>query len=630
MGYFHELEPRRLLAFAGPDGFGYAASQTAFENLDLVPGQAGVTSFLDDNDDDPALITIPGHSFSFYGTSYTQLYVTPNGLITLGAPPPGDAYNNTDLTTSPTQPTIAPLWDDFLTNTVGTGSGPLNDVLLYTVDTANSRLIIEWNCVRSVSAPSSQFVTFQAILQLDTGSSPGSITFNYPDLDLANLFSDGYGATVGIKAAGAQGPNTLLIKGDHTTISEVSSQTAVNIAIVPPGGSGSISGFVYQDADYDQSFAGADAPLTGLTIWLDLDNDANLDPGEPAQITSAGNYNFSGLADGSYHVRVAGTTHWLPIPAPIAVVSGGGAVSGINLPLVARAYSGTSGNDTFLIRPKPASSNYEVVVNGSTIYLVPPTVPPLVFDGLDGNDTLTLSAALPFHADFHGGTNSADHDTLNINAGAYTYSGDMGVYSAHLHVNVSAGAGITFTGGSQRLGSVNVLGNMTMAANGNSVFQVDTITIGAAGRIDLTDNDLVVENMPFTTVRDMVFAGFGSPTGLSSSSSDGSQILALFDNGLIGATDWIDRSIGANAIVGKYTYFGDANFDGQVTGDDYTIVDSNLNTTPPPGFAWLSGDMNLDGIVTGDDYTTIDSNLNLGVGDPLAPSARPRDLLQEA
>jgi len=43
---------------------------------------------------------------------------------------------------------IAPLWDDFLTNTVGTGSGPLNDVLLYTVDTANSRLIIEWNCVR--------------------------------------------------------------------------------------------------------------------------------------------------------------------------------------------------------------------------------------------------------------------------------------------------------------------------------------------------------------------------------------------------------------------------------------------------------------------------------------------------
>jgi len=58
-----------------------------------------------------------------------------------------------------------------------------------------------------------------------------------------------------------------------------------------------------------------------------------------------------------------------------------------------------------------------------------------------------------------------------------------------------------------------------------------------------------------------------------------------------------------------------------VTGDDYTIIDSNLNTTPPTGFEWLSGDANLDGIVTGDDYTTIDSNLGLGVGNPLSASA---------
>jgi hypothetical protein len=73
--------------------------------------------------------------------------------------------------------------------------------------------------------------------------------------------------------------------------------------------------------------------------------------------------------------------------------------------------------------------------------------------------------------------------------------------------------------------------------------------------------------------------------------------------------------------VGKYTYFGDVNFDGQVTGDDYTIIDSNLNTTPPVGFEWLSGDANLDGIVTGDDYTTIDSNLGLGSGNPLSPAS---------
>jgi hypothetical protein len=55
--------------------------------------------------------------------------------------------------------------------------------------------------------------------------------------------------------------------------------------------------------------------------------------------------------------------------------------------------------------------------------------------------------------------------------------------------------------------------------------------------------------------------------------------------------------------------------------DDYTIIDSNLNTTPPIGLAWLRGDSNLDGIVTGDDYTTIDSNLGLGTSNPLSPAS---------
>src|SRR4029078_5662138 len=75
--------------------------------------------------------------------------------------------------------------------------------------------------------------------------------------------------------------------------------------------------------------------------------------------------------------------------------------------------------------------------------------------------------------------------------------------------------------------------------------------------------------------------------------------------------------IAPNASVGKYTYFGDLNFDGQVTGDDYGTIDANLNTTPAPGRAWLRGDANLDGVVTGDYYGTIDATLGNGVGNPL-------------
>jgi hypothetical protein len=70
-------------------------------------------------------------------------------------------------------------------------------------------------------------------------------------------------------------------------------------------------------------------------------------------------------------------------------------------------------------------------------------------------------------------------------------------------------------------------------------------------------------------------------------------------------------------VIGKYTYFGDANLDGQVTGDDYSFIDANLNTTPAPGIARISGDLNFDGTVSGDDYSFIDANLGQGTGNPL-------------
>jgi hypothetical protein len=121
-----------------------------------------------------------------------------------------------------------------------------------------------------------------------------------------------------------------------------------------------------------------------------------------------------------------------------------------------------------------------------------------------------------------------------------------------------------------------------------------------------------------------VTQGLGAgTTGIDSSTSTGQTRLALFDNALLGTpmASWRGEAIAPTAIVGKYTYFGDVNIDGQVTGDDYTVVDANLNSTPPVGLEWLRGDANTDGSVTGDDYTVIDANLGQGVGNVLTPSA---------
>jgi hypothetical protein len=57
----------------------------------------------------------------------------------------------------------------------------------------------------------------------------------------------------------------------------------------------------------------------------------------------------------------------------------------------------------------------------------------------------------------------------------------------------------------------------------------------------------------------------------------------------------------------KYTYYGDANLDGQVDGSDYTKIDNGFNNHLT---GWLNGDFNYDSAVDGSDYTLIDNAFN--------------------
>src|SRR5206468_338966 len=125
------------------------------------------------------------------------------------------------------------------------------------------------------------------------------------------------------------------------------------------------------------------------------------------------------------------------------------------------------------------------------------------------------------------------------------------------------------------------------------------LTLNTSGTLDLNDNDLVVAYgggpNPFTSIRDSVFNGYSSTpdpskTGIISSTGQtvGNTILAMIDNALVGASDWplgSGQTIPPNSVIGKYTYFGDMDFDGQVTPGDYGILDANLGTTAPIGIA---------------------------------------------
>ena len=60
-----------------------------------------------------------------------------------------------------------------------------------------------------------------------------------------------------------------------------------------------------------------------------------------------------------------------------------------------------------------------------------------------------------------------------------------------------------------------------------------------------------------------------------------------------------------------YTLLGDANLDGTVNSEDFTLFSENLSDAVVAG--WDRGDFNYDGLVNSEDFTLLSDNLNLAV-----------------
>jgi autotransporter-associated beta strand protein len=157
---------------------------------------------------------------------------------------------------------------------------------------------------------------------------------------------------------------------------------------------------------------------------------------------------------------------------------------------------------------------------------------------------------------------------------------------------------------------------MNTPAGTNALLLVDAMTIGATGLLHLADADLLWDyttTSPYGTAKTLVADGRNTGTRgiVTAGGSSGNQVLAVVDNAAWAKTDFRGVAIDPTTVVGKFTYFGDSNLDGKVTGDDYVAVDANLGST---NAQWFQGDFNFSGTVTGDDYVAIDANLGAGTG----------------
>ena len=198
-----DFEVRTSGRSGGPDDFGYT-----FTDSNTLGGPAygwieisGTGTEVLSNSDDSWVEDIGlGFFFNYYGTDYSQLAISNNGLLFSGGTT--WQYVNTPITQTPgVHGFIAPFWDDIITyDSRGAGT-----IYYQTLGNAPNRMfVVEWYDNKHYSNSDSG-VTFEAILY--EGSN--NILFQYKDVDFGNVYwavggdnppyDNGGSATVGIE-----------------------------------------------------------------------------------------------------------------------------------------------------------------------------------------------------------------------------------------------------------------------------------------------------------------------------------------------------------------------------------------------------------------------------------------------
>ena len=185
-------------------------------------------------------------------------------------------------------------------------------------------------------------------------------------------------------------------------------------------------------------------------------------------------------------------------------------------------------------------------------------------------------------------------------------------------------------GGSATVASLTLTGGATLsvAANGDRVLRTSNLMIAGTSKLNLNDNDLILDYSGATPMSDVVskiVQGRGaSPTGIYSpqaNASGGLTALAVAEArdvlGIAGSENasFSGQSVDATCVLVKYTYGGDANLSGSVDVDDYGQIDFNSSIGGViPGF--FNGDFDFSGTQDVDDYGIIDFVVNIQ-GSPL-------------
>jgi len=175
--------------------------------------------------------------------------------------------------------------------------------------------------------------------------------------------------------------------------------------------------------------------------------------------------------------------------------------------------------------------------------------------------------------------------------------------------------------------TVSTGGTAIVDADGNRVINTQGLNLAGTAKLDLNDNDLLLDYTgatQYASIQAKIASGrnggLWNGAGIISTAAknrvpknttlgilEGSDFKAFY-----GAAATFDgQALDTSAILVKYTWYGDTDFNGVVNFDDYARADSGF-TLHKTG--WVNGDFDGNGAVNFDDYSLIDLAFNTQVG----------------
>jgi len=233
---------------------------------------------------------------------------------------------------------------------------------------------------------------------------------------------------------------------------------------------------------------------------------------------------------------------------------------------------------------------------------------------------LPLTIASNTTIDVAAGATLKISDPVTVNAGKSITQTGAGAVVYESTVDVLTGGGLEIRSGGSHMTGLNLdaHASATFSTGSGSAARADALSVNHTATIDMTNSDLVTSTDQ-AAVQAMVNSGRNggawNGTGMTSTAAarqvSHATTLGVMSgaeyNSVGGTGNFSGQAYAANDTLVKYTWYGDSDFNGIVSFDDYARLDAGFNNHQT---GWSHGDFDGNNTVNFDDYVLADLAFN--------------------